>query len=107
MVGPNGEQVGIVRVGRHSGYDRVVWEFPGAGLPTYRVRYVDTPIADGSGDGEWPRRRLAANGLPRRAFHGVANPADASTSAPSSERTCSTKARAAAGFSDSVSVVMG
>ena len=42
--------VGIVRVGRHSGYDRVVWEFPGAGLPTYRVRYVDTPIADGSGD---------------------------------------------------------
>ncbi|GAA4399691.1 hypothetical protein GCM10023168_07420 [Fodinibacter luteus] len=42
--------VGIVRVGRHSGYDRVVWEFEGDGRPTYRVRYVDEPTADGSGD---------------------------------------------------------
>lgn len=41
---------GIVRVGRHSGYDRVVWEFEGTGRPTYRVRYVDEPTADGSGD---------------------------------------------------------
>ena len=42
--------VGVVRVGRHSTYDRVVWEFPGAGRPTFRVRYVDEPTADGSGD---------------------------------------------------------
>ena len=42
--------VGVVRVGRHSAYDRVVWEFPGAGRPTFRVRYVDDPTADGSGD---------------------------------------------------------
>ena len=42
--------VGVVRVGRHSTYDRVVWEFPGAGRPTFRVRYVDDPTADGSGD---------------------------------------------------------
>ena len=42
--------VGLVRVGRHSTYDRVVWEFPGAGRPTFRVRYVDEPTADGSGD---------------------------------------------------------
>lgn len=42
--------VGVVRVGRHSTYDRVVWEFPGDGRPTFRVRYVDEPTADGSGD---------------------------------------------------------
>lgn len=41
---------GVVRVGRHSGFDRVVWEFAGTGKPTYRVRYVDEPTADGSGD---------------------------------------------------------
>ena len=42
--------VGVVRVGRHSAFDRVVWEFPGSGRPTFRVRYVDDPTADGSGD---------------------------------------------------------
>jgi hypothetical protein len=41
---------GIVRVGRQTGFDRVVWEFTGTGTPTYRVRYVDVPTADGSGD---------------------------------------------------------
>lgn len=40
----------VVRVGRHPGYDRVVWEFRGTGTPSYQVRYVGTPIADGSGD---------------------------------------------------------
>ncbi|HYN68040.1 MAG TPA: hypothetical protein VES93_14225 [Ornithinibacter sp.] len=42
--------IGVVRVGRHAGYDRVVWQFPGSGRPTYQVRYVDEPTADGSGD---------------------------------------------------------
>ena len=42
--------IGVVRVGRHTGYDRVVWQFTGTGRPTYQVRYVDTPTADGSGD---------------------------------------------------------
>jgi hypothetical protein len=42
--------VGRVRVGHHEGYDRVVWEFAGSGRPTYQVHYVDTPLADGSGD---------------------------------------------------------
>ena len=42
--------IGVVRVGRHSAFDRVVWEFPGSGRPTFRVRYVDDPTADGSGD---------------------------------------------------------
>lgn len=40
----------VVRVGRHTGYDRVVWEFTGTGRPSYQVRYVATPTADGSGD---------------------------------------------------------
>ena len=39
-----------MRVGRHTGYDRVVWQFTGTGRPTYQVRYVDEPVADGSGD---------------------------------------------------------
>lgn len=42
--------IGRVRVGHHEGYDRVVWEFPGSGRPTYQVHYVDTPLGDGSGD---------------------------------------------------------
>ena len=42
--------IGVVRVGRHTGFDRVVWQFPGSGRPTYRVHYVDEPTADGSGD---------------------------------------------------------
>jgi hypothetical protein len=42
--------IGGVRVGRHPGYDRVVWEFPGTGRPALQVQYVDQPLADGSGD---------------------------------------------------------
>ena len=42
--------IGVVRVGRHTGYDRVVWQFPGGGRPSFQVQYVDQPIADGSGD---------------------------------------------------------
>ena len=41
---------GVVRVGRHPGFDRVVWQFAGPGRPTYRVHYVDTPTSEGSGD---------------------------------------------------------
>ena len=37
------------RVGRHEGYDRVVYEFTGPDAPNYRVHYVDRPIGDGSG----------------------------------------------------------
>ena len=40
----------IVRVGHHPGYDRVVWEFEGTGVPTYRVQYVDEPLGDATGD---------------------------------------------------------
>ena len=42
--------VGVVRVGHHAGYDRVVWEFEGTGAPSYSVKYVDEPIGDASGD---------------------------------------------------------
>ncbi len=42
--------IGVVRVGHHAGYDRVVWEFEGTGPPSYSVKYVDEPIGDGSGD---------------------------------------------------------
>jgi hypothetical protein len=40
-----------VAVGRHEGYDRVVFQFRGDGLPGYRVEYVDPPLKeDGSGE---------------------------------------------------------
>lgn len=38
-----------VRTGSHSGYDRVVLEFSGSGVPGYSLTLTDSPIADGSG----------------------------------------------------------
>jgi hypothetical protein len=49
-LGGNLGGIGRVRVGHHEGFDRVVWEFPGSGRPSYQVHYVDTPLGDGSGD---------------------------------------------------------
>jgi hypothetical protein len=37
-----------IRSARHSGYDRITFDFAGT-LPGYQVRYVDTVIEDGSG----------------------------------------------------------
>src|SRR5262245_27727616 len=40
-----------VAVGHHEGYDRVVFQFRGGGLPGYRVEYVPPPLKeDGSGN---------------------------------------------------------
>jgi hypothetical protein len=40
-----------VAVGRHPGYDRVVFQFRTQGLPGYRVEYVQPPLKeDGSGN---------------------------------------------------------
>jgi hypothetical protein len=40
-----------VALGRHEGYDRVVFQFRGEGLPGYRVNYVEPPLKeDGSGN---------------------------------------------------------
>ncbi|MGY1753359.1 AMIN-like domain-containing (lipo)protein [Blastococcus sp. SYSU D01042] len=39
-----------IRVGRHEGYDRVVFEFDGAGTPGWDVRYTDQPSRQGSGE---------------------------------------------------------
>lgn len=39
-----------VRAARHGNYDRVVFEFEGAELPTYHIEYIDKPVhACGSG----------------------------------------------------------
>lgn len=48
-----GPRVGVgvaVRVGRHETYDRVVYEFSGAGRPTFEVQWVDEPVQSGSGE---------------------------------------------------------
>lgn len=40
-----------VRSARHASYDRVVFEFEGTELPTFRIEYIDRPVrACGSGD---------------------------------------------------------
>jgi len=40
-----------VAVGRHEGYDRVVFQFRGDGHPAYRVEYIEPPLKeDGSGN---------------------------------------------------------
>lgn len=48
----SGAQVTVVdvRVGTHDGYDRVVYEVGGDGVPGYRVSYVDQAVQDGSGE---------------------------------------------------------
>jgi hypothetical protein len=39
-----------IRIGRHEGFDRVVFELDGAGTPGWDVRYVDVPASQGSGE---------------------------------------------------------
>jgi hypothetical protein len=39
-----------VRVGEHEGFDRIVLEFTGRGMPGWAVNYVDRPRLDGSGE---------------------------------------------------------
>jgi hypothetical protein len=39
-----------IRIGRHDGFDRVVFEVAGAGTPGWDVHYVDDPSSQGSGD---------------------------------------------------------
>lgn len=46
----NGLTVTDVEVGRHQGYDRVVFTLGGEGAPGWRVEYTDAPTRQGSGD---------------------------------------------------------
>lgn len=46
----NGLTVTDVEVGRHPGYDRVVFTLDGEGAPGWRVEYTDAPTRQGSGD---------------------------------------------------------
>jgi len=38
-----------IRVGRHDGFDRVVFDLSGQGAPCFRVFFDDNPVQDGSG----------------------------------------------------------
>ena len=61
-----------MRIGRHDGFDRVVFEFGGTGTPGWDVRYVDAATSQGSGapidvDGLGdPAGRAHRRRLPRR-----------------------------------------
>ena len=39
-----------VRVAAHEGFDRIVLEFTGTGIPGWAANYVDRAVLDGSGD---------------------------------------------------------
>jgi hypothetical protein len=39
-----------IRLGRHEGFDRVVFDYEGAGTPGWDVRYVDQAASQGSGN---------------------------------------------------------
>lgn len=39
-----------LRIGDHDGFDRVVYELGGTGIPGWTVRYVDLAVQDGSGE---------------------------------------------------------
>ncbi|MHA7132473.1 AMIN-like domain-containing (lipo)protein [Oerskovia turbata] len=39
-----------IRIGRHDGFDRVVYELGGTGTPGWRVEYVPEALDDGSGE---------------------------------------------------------
>jgi hypothetical protein len=39
-----------IRIGRHDGFDRVVFEVEGTGTPGWSVQYVDEPTTQGSGE---------------------------------------------------------
>ena len=47
----DGSYLGIkdVRIGSHDGFDRIVFEFIGEGVPGYWIRYEDMPTQQGSG----------------------------------------------------------
>lgn len=43
-----------VRVGQHTGYDRVVFEFKWGPMPSYHIEYIDKPAYScGSGEAIW------------------------------------------------------
>ncbi|MCU1605559.1 MAG: uncharacterized protein JWP46_2024 [Modestobacter sp.] len=45
-----GLTVSAVRVGRHEGFDRVVFELAGQGTPGWQAEYVDSATAEGTGE---------------------------------------------------------
>lgn len=48
--GPSDQQLVALRSGVHDGFDRVVFEFSGEGLPSWRAEYVDSAAELGRGN---------------------------------------------------------
>src|SRR4051794_2027420 len=61
-----------IRIGRHDGFDRIVFEVGGAGTPGWDVRYVDTATSQGSGDPVG----VAGNAILRVSITGAGYPYD-------------------------------
>lgn len=61
-----------VRIGHHDGFDRVVFEFGGAGTPGWDVRYAARPARQGSGEAV----DLAGDATLQVTITGVGHPSD-------------------------------
>jgi hypothetical protein len=61
-----------IRIGRHDGFDRVVFEVDGTGTPGWDVRYVDEAVSQGSG---YPVA-VAGNAILQVTLTGVGYPTD-------------------------------
>ncbi len=68
-----------VRAASHEGYDRIVFEFEGAGLPGYAVAYTTDAIACGSGQDRAPE--LGDGTVPAAILRIQMQPANAHTEA--------------------------
>jgi hypothetical protein len=61
-----------IRIGRHDGFDRVVFETDGTGTPGWDVRYVDSANSQGSGEDI----EVDGGAILQVTIHGVGYPAD-------------------------------
>lgn len=72
---PSGEPLALtgVRVGRNDGYDRVVLDLAGDGVPGWQVEYVDSPVREQGSSAVVP---LEGDGQLRITARGMGYPAD-------------------------------
>ena len=86
-----------VRIGRHEGFDRIVFEFDSVGLPQWHVGYVDAPVIQcGSGEAmavdgtAWLQVRFNGANAHTEAGEATSGPARRTVGLPVEEvvRTC-------------------
>ncbi len=88
-----------LRIGRHDGFDRVVFEVSGSAVPGWDVAYADSPTTAGRGD----RAEVPGTAFLRVTLTGITNPYEAPDTAEVSRGTVSAQGGTVAGvYYDSV-----